>query len=66
MNKLSMLFLSLCLSIISVPAFAAWTPLITSDDFSGMQTDVLTAAGGIVSVVLVIIGLGWLVRAFVK
>ena len=48
------------------PSHASWTPLSESDDFDGIKQDVLTAAAGIVSVVLVIIGLSWLVRAFVK
>jgi hypothetical protein len=55
------------LSILLVqPAYADWTPLITSTDFDGMKADVLTTAGGVISVVLIIIGLSWLVRAFVK
>lgn len=55
------------LSIFMVqPAYADWTPLIQSTDFDGMKADVLTTAGGVISVVLIIIGLSWLVRAFVK
>jgi hypothetical protein len=44
----------------------AWTPLITSADFTGITTDVLTSASGIVSIVLVIVGLGFLVRTFMR
>lgn len=42
--------------------FYAWTPLIASTDFDGIKADVLTTAGGILSVLLVIIGVGLLVR----
>lgn len=47
-------------------ALADWTPLITADDFDGIQTDVMTVAGGIISVTLIIIGVAYLVRAMVK
>jgi len=40
----------------------AWTPLIATTDFDGIKTDVLTTAGGIISVLLIIIGIGLLVR----
>lgn len=42
--------------------FLAWTPLIASTDFDGIKADVLTTAGGILAVLLVIIGVGLLVR----
>jgi hypothetical protein len=45
-------------------AFAAWTPMITSSMFDGIMADVQTTAGGIVSVLLIIVGLSLLVRAF--
>lgn len=47
-------------------AHADWTPLITADDFTGIQTDMMTVAGGIISVTLIIIGVSYLVRAMVK
>ena len=47
-------------------ALADWTPLITADDFTGIQTDVMTVSGGIISVVLIIVGIAYLVRAMVK
>jgi hypothetical protein len=47
-------------------AFAEWTPLINADDFSGIQADVMTVSGGIISVVLIIVGISYLVRALVK
>lgn len=37
---------------------AAWTPLITSDSFTGIQTDVLTTATGVMSVILIVLGIG--------
>jgi hypothetical protein len=42
--------------------FFAWTPLIDSSAFDGIKGDVLTASGGILAVLLVIIGVGLLVR----
>lgn len=44
--------------------FLAWTPLIASTDFDGIKTDVLTASGGILAVLLVIVGIAFLVKAF--
>lgn len=40
----------------------AYTPLISSTDFDPVRTDVTTAAVGIISILLVVIGLGVLVR----
>lgn len=42
--------------------FLAWTPLIASTDFDGIKADVLTTSGGILAVLLVIVGVGLLVR----
>ena len=42
--------------------FAAYTSLITSTDFDGIKTDVLTTASGIIAVLLIIVGLGILVK----
>lgn len=39
-----------------------WTSLISSSDFTGIMTDVGTTATGIISVILVVLGLGILVR----
>jgi hypothetical protein len=46
----------------AAPALAVWTPLIASSDFTGIQTDVLTACAGILAVMLVIVGVGLLIR----
>lgn len=39
-----------------------WTPLIAATDFNGIRADVLTTATGIISIVLIVVGLGILVR----
>jgi hypothetical protein len=46
-----------------VPVFA-WVPLITSDAFTGINTDVLTTATGIISIMVVVVGIGILVKVF--
>jgi len=43
-----------------------WTPLITADAFTGIQTDLITTAGGVVSILLIVVGLGFLLRALFK
>lgn len=43
-------------------AHATWTALITADDFTGIKTDMGTAATGMLSVILIVLGLGILVR----
>lgn len=43
-----------------------WTPLISSLDFAGISTDVKASAGGIISIVLIVLGLGILVRILGK
>lgn len=55
-------------SIIAVPgvALAEWTPLVQSSDFTGIRTDLLTAVGGIMSLVLIVVGVGILIRMFTK
>lgn len=48
--------------LIRSPAHAEWSPLIASDMFTGIQTDVLTAATGILSVIIIVLGIGILMR----
>jgi hypothetical protein len=43
-----------------------WTPLIAASDFTGIQTDLLTTATGMVSILLIVVGLGFLLRALFK
>lgn len=40
----------------------AWTPLITASDFSGIQIDVTTVAIGIIAIMLIVIGIGILIK----
>ena len=42
----------------------SWQPLITTADFLGIQADLLVAVGGILSLVLIVVGLGILIKAF--
>lgn len=46
--------------------FAEWTPLLTSASFTGIEADVSTAVGGIISIALIILGAALLMRAFGK
>ncbi len=41
-----------------------WTPLIEVSWFSGIHADLLVAVGGILSLVLIVVGLGVLIKAF--
>jgi hypothetical protein len=43
--------------------YAEWTPLIQATDFDGIKTDVLSTAAGVVTILLIIVGLGILIRA---
>ena len=44
------------------PAWAVWTPLITTADFTGIRTDLLTAVAGIVGLFFIILGVGILYK----
>lgn len=41
---------------------STWTPLVAASDFTGMKTDVQTAAVGVLSVLLIIVGIGVIVK----
>ena len=43
-------------------AWAVWTPLITAGDFTGIQTDLLTAVAGVIGLFFIILGVGILYR----
>ena len=43
-------------------AWAVWTPLITASDFTGIQTDLLTAVAGVIGLFFIILGVGILYR----
>lgn len=44
----------------------AYDSLIQATDFVGIKTDVLTTATGIIGVVLVVLGLGLLIKTFTR
>lgn len=46
-------------------AFAEWSPLISSDDFTGPQADIMTTVGGLLLVALVVMAAG-LVMSMLK
>jgi hypothetical protein len=49
------------------PAFAlgeTWTPLITAENFTGIRTDLLTGVNGVILLVLIIVGVGMLIKVF--
>ena len=41
-----------------------YTPLISSDMFDGVRSDVNTAATGIIGILVIIVGVGLLVKVF--
>jgi len=50
------------LTLFPKSVLAAWTPLISVADFDGIKVDVLSTSAGIVAVLLIIVGIGLLVR----
>lgn len=46
--------------------FFAWTPLIDASDFTGLQTDLLTASAGVITAILIVVGLGILIRMLTR
>ena len=68
-----MFFLKRILSVVSLILFGtnglalaadAYTPLISSSMFDGVRTDVNTAAAGIITILMIVVGLGLLVKVF--
>lgn len=49
---------------VPVPAFAEYTSLISSADFTAIASDVSTAVAGIISIALIILGASLLMRSF--
>ncbi len=43
-----------------------WTPLVTTTMFDGIRADMLTATGGIMTLVLIVVGGGILVRVLMR
>lgn len=42
----------------------AWTPLLSASDFTGIETDLMTAATGLLGLTLIIVGIGVIYRIF--
>ncbi len=67
-----MFFLKRILSVVSLILFGTnglalattYTPLISSSMFDGVRTDVNTAAAGIITILMIVVGLGLLVKVF--
>lgn len=68
-----MFFLKRILSVVSLILFGItaralatteYTPLITATMFDGVRTDVNTAAAGIITILIIVVGLGLLVKVF--
>ena len=64
--KRILIFVSLVLFGITGRALATtgYTSLISSDMFDGIRTDVNTAAAGIITILIIVVGLGLLVKVF--
>lgn len=43
-----------------------WTPLVSSTMFDGIRTDMLTASGGLMTLSLIVLGVGILLRVFMR
>jgi len=52
--------------LLPLNAFADYTPLVTSATFDGVRTDVTTTAVGIISVLVIIVGVSLIARAFTR
>jgi hypothetical protein len=46
--------------------FATYTPLVSSTTFDGVRADVTTTAVGIISVLIIIVGVALIARAFTR
>lgn len=62
-------FYYLLLAVVGFPSLLcaeppAYTPLLTSTSLDGVKADVGTAAAGIIAVMLIVLGVGLLVRVF--
>jgi hypothetical protein len=64
--KRILIFVSLVLFGITGRALATtgYTSLISSTMFDGIRTDVNTAAAGIITILIIVVGLGLLVKVF--
>jgi hypothetical protein len=54
-----------CGFLFPAPSYATdWIPLIQATDFTGVKTDLLTGANGLVLLFLIIFGVSMLLRVF--
>ena len=62
-QRLYLTILGVGAALLWVPrAYAEWTPLIASTDFAGIKADMLTAVAGLMAVVLIVLGIGVLIK----
>lgn len=59
-------FIALSLIGFRSPALAEYTPLIDSTWFDGIKTDVLTASTGILTICLIILGAGLIIKVIMN
>ena len=43
-----------------------WTPLITAASFTGIRADVLTAVGGLLGLVFIVLGAGIIIKTMMN
>lgn len=43
-----------------------WTPLVQATYFDGIRADMLTSTAGVISLVLIVVGVGLLIRVFTR
>ncbi|MGL1932723.1 MAG: hypothetical protein OCC45_13340 [Desulfotalea sp.] len=56
--------ITILMLIVPVSAHAEWVSLIPANMFDGIRTDLLTTVAGIVSCLLIVVGLGILYKVF--
>jgi hypothetical protein len=54
--------LTVCAYLGNMSRAHAYTSLITSSDFTGVTADVVTAVGGVITVALILLGAGLLLK----
>lgn len=64
-KKIYMAVMVAIVTMITAPAFAEWTPLINSADFTGIRTDLGTAVAGVITLVLIVFGVMMMVRTMI-
>lgn len=64
--KLLSIYLTGYFAIFAASPVLAYESLISAGDFDGIQADVITAVGGIMSVIIIVVGAGLLIRALTR